>query len=727
MTELIHDRYEPLDVVGEGGEGRLVKALDLQHDRFVALKLRAVATDAGRELVLNEARALLALPPHANLALVRDGFFEDDQYVIVMDWVEGVDLGRVLQTRGRPGLSPSSVVAWLAEAADALTYLHTRDPPVVHGDVKPANLVLTHGGHIVLVDYGVSTVSGSRTNGLGTPGFTAPELLTEAPSRASDVYALAATAFTLLAGAPPTSVLSTWDGINPEQTAALETAIRAGLATDPARRPATPGEFVERLRAGWGSTLPTGVLTFCLSDIEGSTQAWESDPSSMARALVRHDQIIAETVESHGGRFLKSMGEGDATVSVFSAAEQAVAATIDCQGRLVDEGWPGDLAIRVRMALHTGEAEQRGGDYFGPTLNVGARIRALADGNQVFVSGVTAAAVADAMPSGATLVDLGPHRLRGVTERVPVFAIAAPGVDAPPSCSECPYQGLLSFDVGDSARFFGRSVVVNDLVARVQDVGFVALVGSSGGVCAVMVASAAMANVPDPTNSTCPSWIFITGTFNSAPDGGGPAGQPVARGTIIVRDFASNPISGAITEINFRNACDINLCPVVSSADVAEFSTVIDCDSSIVRGNTNAAGEFSFTVVGGAKAPIAANTSGTGKVGSVIVFANDKKLCSVTAVARTLNDARPGGPVGNQSINGGDIGDLGADLGAYQLSMGNPAFYAGRADHSCNAQIDGGDIGILGASVGRYTSPGFGGCPGGLAALCKTNKCPAPF
>jgi WD40 repeat protein/class 3 adenylate cyclase len=480
VIELMRGRFEPLEVVGEGVEGRVMKALDLQHDRFVALKVRTVATDADRDSMLAEARVLLALPPHPNLVLARDDFFEDGRYVIVMDWVDGVDLGRVLQARGRPGLSPSSVVAWLSEAADALTHLHTQDPPVIHGDVKPANLVLTHGGHIVLVDFGLSTAPGSRTPRLGSAGFTAPELSAGAPSRASDVYALAATAFTLLTGALPTDDPSAWDGIDPEQAAALETAIRVGLATDPAQRPVTAGELVERLRAGWGSTLPAGVLTFCLSDIEGSTGAWERDPSSMARALVRHDQIIAETVESHGGRFLKSMGEGDATVSVFSAAGRAVLATIDCQHRLESEGWPGDLAIRVRMALHTGEADQRDGDYFGPTLNVAARIRALADGNQVFVSGATAAVVADTMPSGASLVELGPHRLRGVTEPVPVFAIAAPGVDAPPSCSECPYQGLLPFDVADSARFFGRSAVVRDLVERVEGGGFVAVVGSSG-------------------------------------------------------------------------------------------------------------------------------------------------------------------------------------------------------------------------------------------------------
>ncbi|MDQ1457432.1 MAG: hypothetical protein QOH28_3052 [Actinomycetota bacterium] len=481
MTQLIRDRYEPIEVVGEGGEGRLVKALDRQHGRFVALKLRAVASDADRELMLNEARVLLALAPHSNLPLVRDDFFEDDHYVIVMDWVDGVDLGRVLRTKGRPGLAPSSVVAWLAETADALTHLHTQERPVIHGDVKPANLVLTRGGHIVLVDFGISTAARSPERRLGTAGFAAPELVTGAPaSRASDVYALAATAYALLTGAPPTGIRSAWEGIDREQAVALETAIRSGLATDPTRRPQTPGELVERLRAGWGSTLPTGVLTFCLTDIEGSTPAWERDPSSMAHALVRHDEIIAETVESHGGRFLQSMGEGDSTVSVFSAAEHAVVAAIDCQRRLRAEVWPGDLALAVRMALHTGEADHRGSDYFGPTLSVGARVRGLADGNQVFLSGTTAALVAGTMPTGATLVDLGPHRLRGVQEPVTVFAVAAPDVDAPPSPAECPYQGLLAFDVDDSARFFGRADVVHDLVDRVRRAGFVALVGSSG-------------------------------------------------------------------------------------------------------------------------------------------------------------------------------------------------------------------------------------------------------
>ena len=269
MGRLIRDRYEPLEVVGAGGEGRVLKALDRQHGRVVALKLRNAARDADRDAMLNEARVLLELPPHTNLPLVRDDFFDGDEYVIVMDWVDGIDLERLLHTRGRPGLAPSSVVAWLAQAAAALTHLHTHDPPVIHGDVKPANLVLASGGHVVLVDFGVSTAPRSFARRLGSPGFSAPELISSPPTRASDVYALAATAFTLFTGVPPTGLRVPWKGIDADQAATLEDAIRAGLATDPAARPPTPGELVERVRAGWGSTLPTGVLTFCLTDIEG--------------------------------------------------------------------------------------------------------------------------------------------------------------------------------------------------------------------------------------------------------------------------------------------------------------------------------------------------------------------------------------------------------------------------------------------------------------------------
>jgi tRNA A-37 threonylcarbamoyl transferase component Bud32 len=363
---LIKERYEVLETLGAGGEGRVVKALDCQHDRLVALKIRAVRDDRMRDELLNEARILLAVPPHPALPLVREDFFDGERYVVAMDWVDGTDLARLLAERGRPGLAPSSVLAYLAQAAEALTHLHSQEPPVMHGDVKPANLILTKGGRVKLVDFGMSSAPGAPRRRAGTPGYRAPELAADGvPSRASDVYALAATAFALLSGSAPSGVLPSWEGIEPAQAEQLEAALRLGLATDPARRPATPGEFVESLRSGWGAVLPTGVMTFCLSDIEGSTALWEADPAAMAEALVRHDEIIAARVEARGGRFLKSMGEGDSTVSVFESAPQALDAAVAATRELEGEQWPGGLRFAVRLGLHTGEAERRGADYYG--------------------------------------------------------------------------------------------------------------------------------------------------------------------------------------------------------------------------------------------------------------------------------------------------------------------------------------------------------------------------
>src|SRR5215218_7876603 len=300
VLTLFRERYEVLATVGSGGEAQIVKALDRQHGRFVALKIRPVRDEAAREDLLAEARVLLALPPHPALPLVREDFFDGDRYVVAMDWADGTDLARLLAERGRPGLAPSSVLAYLAQAAEALTHLHTQSPPVIHGDVKPANLILTRGGRVKLVDFGMSSAPDAPRRRAGTPGFRAPELAADGvPSRATDVFALAATAFALLSGSPPSGVLPSWDGIEPAQAEQLEAALRLGLATDPGRRPATPGELVQRLRSGWGAALPTGVMTFCLSDIEGSTTLWDRDPAAMAEALVRHDEIIAAHVEAH--------------------------------------------------------------------------------------------------------------------------------------------------------------------------------------------------------------------------------------------------------------------------------------------------------------------------------------------------------------------------------------------------------------------------------------------
>jgi class 3 adenylate cyclase/WD40 repeat protein/energy-coupling factor transporter ATP-binding protein EcfA2 len=373
------------------------------------------------------------------------------------------------------------VLAYLAEAAEALTFLHTQNPPIIHGDVKPANLILTRGGRVKLVDCGLSSTLGVQGHRAGTVGFQAPELAAGAPpSRASDVYALAATAFALLTGAPPAGNSPTWNGLEAPQAARLEAALQAALATDPAHRPATPGELVERLRAGWASTLPTGVMTFCMSDIEDSTRLWESHPTAMAESLVRHDDLIAGIVHAHGGRFLKSMGEGDSTVSVFESAIQAARSAIDATRALGEEPWPAGLPIRTRFGLHTGEAQSRGGVYFGTTVNLGARVRAEAVGGEILLSETTAALVRRDLPAGYTIVDLGLHHLKGIQQPEAIKALAGPGLATATAAAECPYRGLLAFEPQDRHLFFGREEVLRDVMARIAPGRLLAVVGASG-------------------------------------------------------------------------------------------------------------------------------------------------------------------------------------------------------------------------------------------------------
>ena len=172
--------------------------------------------------------------------------------------------------------------------------------------------------------------------------------------------------------------------------------------------------------------LPSGVVTFVLTDIVGSTAMWDAEPRRMAELLERHDSLIFKAVHANGGVLLKSKGEGDSTLSVFTRASAGVTAAIALLQEVEGTVWSTGLDVRLRVAVHTGEAHERAGDYFGPTLNRAARLRSVAVGGQVLCTAVTAALVWDELPDGVRLVERGPHKLPGLSRAEVIYELTTP-------------------------------------------------------------------------------------------------------------------------------------------------------------------------------------------------------------------------------------------------------------------------------------------------------------
>jgi predicted ATPase/class 3 adenylate cyclase len=175
--------------------------------------------------------------------------------------------------------------------------------------------------------------------------------------------------------------------------------------------------------------LPDGVVTFLFTDVEGSTRLWEEAPDSMMAALRLHDAAITSAVEAFGGVPVKPRGEGDSQFVVFRSAVDAVHGSVEIQRRLAEMDWPTPRPLRVRASLHTGTADLVLGDYYGPTVNRAARLRAIAHGGQTVCSASTFELVQDQLPDGVTVTDMGTHRLKDLTRPEHVFQLNVSGLE----------------------------------------------------------------------------------------------------------------------------------------------------------------------------------------------------------------------------------------------------------------------------------------------------------
>src|SRR5262249_21346372 len=192
-----------------------------------------------------------------------------------------------------------------------------------------------------------------------------------------------------------------------------------------------------------GRVLPEGLVTFLVTDIEGSTVRWEHFPQAMQQALARHHAILQQFTELYGGQVLHTAG--DSFICVFADAVAALQSALALQRALLAEPWPEAVTpLRVRLALHSGTATRQGEGYVAePTLNRLSRILALSQGEQILLTQATLDLIGTRWPEGVTRRDLGVQQLRDVTVPLQLWQVLAPDLpttDYRPPTTDHPFD-----------------------------------------------------------------------------------------------------------------------------------------------------------------------------------------------------------------------------------------------------------------------------------------------
>lgn len=259
--QVFNNRYRIVKLLGQGGFGAVYRAWDSNLNKPCALKENMDVSPEAQRQFTREATVLANLS-HPNLPRVTDHFILPGQgQYLVMDFVEGDDLASIVRQRGP--VPPEQAITWTLQVADALSYLHTRQPPVVHRDIKPANIRITPDGRAMLVDFGLvkiynaqlRTTMGARAV---TPGYAPPEQYGHGSTDArSDLYALGATLYNILTGQDPLESVQRMSGaqmrpvnqINPRINPAIAAAVERAMRLDPNQRFQTVAEFKTALSA----------------------------------------------------------------------------------------------------------------------------------------------------------------------------------------------------------------------------------------------------------------------------------------------------------------------------------------------------------------------------------------------------------------------------------------------------------------------------------------------
>ena len=223
------------------------------------------------------------------------------------------------------------------------------------------------------------------------------------------------------------------------------------------------------------SKLPSGTVTFLFTDIEGSTKLWEKYPEKMKSALAKHDSILKDAVESNKGHIIKTTGDG--IHAVFSTVIDAIKASIESQHNLANQ--TNNPSIKIRIGIHTGEAELRDGDYYGGTLNRAARIMSIGHGGQILISETTLQIAREHLPEDVSVLDLGQHQLKGLSNAEQIYQISKPELqqEFPALKSQTQARNNIPTQL---TSFVGRENELAEAKSRLEGARFLTLIGPGG-------------------------------------------------------------------------------------------------------------------------------------------------------------------------------------------------------------------------------------------------------
>jgi class 3 adenylate cyclase len=485
IGRVVGGRYKVDRVIGKGGMGTIYEVSHQVLGRKFALKTLSAhyATDPKAMARFFREADLVAKLRHPNVVDIFGWeHLEDGSPCIIMEYLAGEDLAARIRRDGP--MSWNQILHISTEVFSALEVAH--HVGIIHRDLKPANIFLStddaRNETAKLLDFGLSKVrEGAGAESMdarvkGTPAYMAPEQARGQNKEVgphTDLWAMGAilhematgqvafpgtapiqVMYRICHGAPEplketrtdapdefVDVVARAMSREPERmfknAAEMRDALRLALSTVITRtlpsmsgagavavgtEPATdrPSEANEHETLRMGEAPPIGTITFLFTELLDTARLWEQHGELMKDVVARYDSVLHEAMNFHEGYVFKTTNDGFWVA--FKDPKAAVSAALAAQRMLERAPWtiPG---VKVRMAMHTGPAHERGGDYYGPTLNRIARLLALAQGRQVILSGATREVLADNLPAGATLIDLGVHPLRDLTRPEHIFQL----------------------------------------------------------------------------------------------------------------------------------------------------------------------------------------------------------------------------------------------------------------------------------------------------------------